>query len=279
MRFTIGLAGVLGFGMSVTAALAQGPGATRGARLLPPQPLEPGDAQLVARGAADASVPPPTPVGRPGAKAAGGPVWINGTSPADGGVRHAAATSGGGSSVRPLTPRDDPAAMRAADKLRNPLSQPQPGGPERKNTATASTPFQGMAPNGQPVYAGPPAYRWYGWGSVTPGANPVAPSGHYPAASANWYSITGATPGAFPVPVSNPSRPAAGMDPPVYVSSPGGRAMMPTVVPQGTTVSHPTSRAPARQPDAPALPPAPVVPPAESVTHSPPAEPARPLTV
>ena len=25
-----------------------------------------------------------------------------------------------------------------------------------------------------PVYAGPPAYRWYGWGSVTPGANPLS---------------------------------------------------------------------------------------------------------
>ncbi len=70
---------------------------------------------------------------------------------------------------------------------------------------------------GTGVYAGPPAYRWYGWGTTTPGANPYAPTGQYPRGSANWYTQTGATPGAFPVPVVNPFRPEPGAEPPAYV--------------------------------------------------------------
>src|SRR5436190_13957 len=71
-------------------------------------------------------------------------------------------------------------------------------------------------PNGAPVFAGPPAYRWYGWGTVTPGANQFAPAGQYPRGSANWYVITGATPGAFPVPVSNPVQNLPGTEPPTW---------------------------------------------------------------
>lgn len=75
---------------------------------------------------------------------------------------------------------------------------------------------QGFAP--PPMYAGPPAYRWYGWGTTTPGANPLAPHGHYPQASANWYAHSGATPGAFPVPPVNPFRPPPGNEPPQYLA-------------------------------------------------------------
>ncbi len=66
-------------------------------------------------------------------------------------------------------------------------------------------PIPGQQPVSQAnrgVYAGPPAYRWYGYGGPTPGANPYAPQGQYPRGSAHWYAQTGATPGAFPVPVS-----------------------------------------------------------------------------
>jgi hypothetical protein len=70
------------------------------------------------------------------------------------------------------------------------------------------------------VYAGPPAYRWYGYGSTTPGANPYAPSGQYPRGSANWYAQTGATPGAFPVPVSAGGEQLARFDPPAYAGPP-----------------------------------------------------------
>jgi hypothetical protein len=65
------------------------------------------------------------------------------------------------------------------------------------------------------VYAGPPAYRWFGWGTTTPGANPHAPNGQSPQASANWYARTGATPGAFPTTTAQPVTPAA-YEPPQY---------------------------------------------------------------
>lgn len=83
------------------------------------------------------------------------------------------------------------------------------------------------------VYAGPPAYRWYGWGTTTPGTNPYAPSGLYPRGSGNWYAQTGATPGAFPVPVSAP-RFTFGSEPPSYVGIPTSppMAVEPIVHPQ-----------------------------------------------
>ena len=93
----------------------------------------------------------------------------------------------------------------------------------------ATAPQQPQAPQG--VYAGPPAYRWYGWGSTTPGANPHSPTGVYPKASANWYSQTGATPGAFPIPVTYPRR-ENGAEPPVYVGGPNPA----NVEPAGRTV-------------------------------------------
>src|SRR5262249_48944571 len=101
-------------------------------------------------------------------------------------------------------------------------NQPQPGAaqPHGRELPTAQTPFRSTSPNGQPVYAGPPAYRWYGWGSVTPGAHPYAPPGYSPKPSANWYSIAGATPGAFPVTVAESPRPAMGMEPPEYTGMP-----------------------------------------------------------
>ena len=81
-------------------------------------------------------------------------------------------------------------------------------------TATANP--QAPRPGTAGVYAGPPAYRWYGWGTTTPGTNPYAPAGQYPRGSGNWYAQTGATPGAFPVPVSAP-RFTFGSEPPSYV--------------------------------------------------------------
>ncbi len=77
-------------------------------------------------------------------------------------------------------------------------------------------PFRGTTPGGRAAYAGNPAYRWYGWGTTTPGANAYAPAGEYPAASAQWYTMSGATPGAFPVPVTNPFRPVPGAGAPAY---------------------------------------------------------------
>jgi hypothetical protein len=80
-------------------------------------------------------------------------------------------------------------------------------------------------PNGaNGVYAGTPAYRWYGYGGPTPGANPNAPNGLYPKGSANWYSQTGATPGAFPLPTTVAQR-APSYEPPTFMTQPAQDSM------------------------------------------------------
>jgi hypothetical protein len=250
MRVRIGIVGVIGFGLSVTVALAQQP--QRRATLLPPQPLEKDELPAVARGAAEGlpTFPDSTPVNRGaprsgagGLSPAGGPGWLSGTA-SDGGVQPAGGIVGAEKqSARPLTPpggqrNERSLVSQGLDKLKNtfgdkapPTGRPgaHPGAPAGADgEPTNPNAFRGTTANGAPVYAGPPAYRWYGWGTVTPGANPLAPTGHYPKASANWYAITGATPGAFPVPVMNPARPAPGTEPPVYVSTPGQRPAPPT---------------------------------------------------
>lgn len=105
-------------------------------------------------------------------------------------------------------------------------------------------PFRGVTPNGRPAYAGNPAFRWYGWGTTTPGANTYAPTGEYPNASSQWYAMSGATPGAFPVPVTNPFRPAPGNGAPTYVVSGPSPTAVPSVPPP-SFVGSPVPTAPA----------------------------------
>jgi hypothetical protein len=240
MRVTVGAMAVLGLAVAVAGAQPPAP-RERAAVLLPPQALPPGEMPLVARGAAE-ELPPSshlasTPVRRPNNPAARapngatGPAWLTGADP---NVLPAAGLGARSAGVRQLSPaagasvsKEPPLASRGLDKIKGvmpggprqgqpPLSQPLTHGGQQPEPPTARTPFRGTAANGAPVYAGPPAYRWYGWGTVTPGANAFAPAGQYPKASANWYAITGATPGAFPVPVMNPARPAPGAEPPSY---------------------------------------------------------------
>jgi len=236
MRATVGILGILG--LSVAVAAAQAPTndrpPQRRAILLPPQAVSPSDFPGIARAAAEElpANPAMTPVVRPTRQAAQtAPEWLSGT---DANVRPASGTNSGQSMVRPLKPRsaaskDDSSLLsQGLEKLKGKSgrgesaerapNQLPPG--VSAVTANANTAFRGTGSNGAPVYAGPPAYRWYGWGSVTPGANPHAPTGQYPPASANWYSITGATPGAFPVTVMHPDRPTSGTEPPVYVAAP-----------------------------------------------------------
>lgn len=92
-----------------------------------------------------------------------------------------------------------------------------PQKPLRKFFESMKTPDTPEAPK---VSAASPAYRWYGYGTVTPGANTFAPAGDYPHGSAQWYSQTGATPGAFPVPTMNPYRAVPGAEPPTYIPPP-----------------------------------------------------------
>jgi hypothetical protein len=100
------------------------------------------------------------------------------------------------------------------------------------------------APSAQGVYAGPPAYRWYGWGTTTPGRNPHAPDGRYPRGSANWYAQTGATPGAFPVTVNTIGEPVVGAEPPAYTGGVNPTmtplVMQPYTNPVPTVVTMPT---------------------------------------
>lgn len=94
----------------------------------------------------------------------------------------------------------------------------------------------------QGVYAGTPAYRWYGYGSPTAGANPYALEGRYPQASDSWFTQTGATPGAFPVPVGGP--PVTPRERPVVVQA------LPQEPPQTLgTYRPPIMRTASEQPD------------------------------
>lgn len=221
----------------------------RGVTLLPPRPLEAHEKPPLARGAMDdlpftappvqkGAYPPPAP--RTTATPAG-PAWLTGVP--DPNVRPAAGIS------RPAanTPRSAaqptdgaPGFMsRGVDKFKSavgmdkpqPRQQPGATGQPKREVPTASSPFQGMGLNGAPVYAGPPAYRWFGYGSVTPGANTLAPNGQYPRPSADWHRLTGATPGAIPVPVSNTGVQAVGgVEPPAY-AQPVVRPQAPTTPP------------------------------------------------
>jgi hypothetical protein len=49
-----------------------------------------------------------------------------------------------------------------------------------------------------PGSAANPAWKWYGYGTPTPGRNPLAPTGAYAGVPGNWYTASGATPGAVP---------------------------------------------------------------------------------
>lgn len=246
MRATVGILTILGLTVTVAVAPAQAPrNATapqRRAILLPPVPLPPSEFPRIARASAEdlSGEPAMTPVVRPtNLSATSGPVWLNGAS-TDPNIRPA----GGVGDYRPgsvlqvagsTRPKDEPSLLsKGYDKLKGAFSSGSKADRNERRpeklpagvaavTPTANTAFRGTTATGAPVYAGPPAYRWYGWGSVTPGANPYAQTGQYPPASANWYSITGATPGAFPVPVSNPLPAGSGTEPPAYVAVPNQR--------------------------------------------------------
>lgn len=74
------------------------------------------------------------------------------------------------------------------------------------------------------TFAAPPAYRWYGWGTTVPGANPYAPGGKSPQGSAGWYSQSRATPGAFPGQVVATAAEVNPASPPAYAHQPSLRA-------------------------------------------------------
>lgn len=138
------------------------------------------------------------------------PSWLAGPTP---------------TAVRPLTGAEQAAASVAPAKkpglvestytgMKSYLAPPAGQAPGRSPTPLPQgmlPPAAQYAPPTTPgVYAGPPAYRWYGYGAVTPGRNPHAPDGVSPRGSPNWYVQSGATPGAFPVTVTASGQTAAG---------------------------------------------------------------------
>jgi hypothetical protein len=125
---------------------------------------------------------------------------------------------------------------RVGQTMPNDLINPNPNG--LPQTRGPLQPFRGTTPGGRAAYAGNPAYRWYGWGTTTPGANSYAPAGEYPTASAQWYTMSGATPGAFPVPVTFPFRPAPGAGAPAYAVN-AAPAPVPSVPPPSAIVTGP----------------------------------------
>ena len=234
----------------------------RAAILLPPRPLEASEPGPVARAAIDDNLPlATTPVTR--SQKPTGPAWlydsnvVPASGPAAMGQPSRVQPAGNPAVLPPGTqaqPQPSPIS-RGFDRVKGfvtgdrqePRAFPADGQPPAPNA-----PLRGTAPNGAPVYAGPPAWRWYGYGTVTPGANPLAPTGQYPKASANWYAVTAATPGAVPVPVMNPLRPTPGSEPPVYMPEPAARShTTPAPVTQPTT--HPVVH-PVTQPAPPAAP-------------------------
>ena len=126
--------------------------------------------------------------------------------------------------VRPLTGAEQAAAASVAPVKKPSLADSTfsgvkgflSPGPTPGQVPTPTPLPQGMQPPAAQsaaspgVYAGPPAYRWYGYGAVTPGRNPHAPEGVSPRGSPNWYAQSGATPGAFPVTVTANGQIASG---------------------------------------------------------------------
>ncbi|WP_162656134.1 hypothetical protein [Tuwongella immobilis] len=79
---------------------------------------------------------------------------------------------------------------------------PPTGAPMPRSLAAAESPMGlpgASMPGGPTMVSNKPAYRWYGYGAPTPGANPYAPTGVYSPPPTDWFSKSGATPGAIPV--------------------------------------------------------------------------------
>lgn len=226
----------LAFGVIRTA-----PGQTPAAILKPARPGDEPAGRLVVRGASPGTLPnfaalktnPPSSPAKTNA-----PQWLNGPSPypppltQKGSITLPALTPTSSSVVQPPQSKKS-FVSRSWDDVKEFFGGPSPTtvAPYRAPTpVTRAQPVTRVAPQPTPVpptnpgvYAGPPAYRWYGWGSTTPGANPYAPTGHSPRGSATWYAESGATPGAFPVPVMNPTRPNPSTTSPVYTGRNGVR--------------------------------------------------------
>jgi hypothetical protein len=109
--------------------------------------------------------------------------------------------------------------------------------------------------------SGGPAWKWYGYGTPTPGRNPLAPNGTYPAVPASWHQTSGTTPGAIPtgpaakglvpdpLPLPLP-RPMPGPASSIAVAPPDS-PIAPAIPTESTNWKPATIRMPSANPDAP----------------------------
>ncbi len=271
-RFTIRSLAVGLLGLSAGASFAQAPSPS--AKLLPPQPVTPAGGAMVSRAAApdftafdpnkpmapsflppapkpDSDAPRPlinwwTPPAQPQAPAARPtpPPLPTPMAPVPATAESKSFIGEAWTGVKELVvgkpSPNQPVFARPSDP---PATRPVSPTP----TTTANT----------GVYAGPPAYRWYGWGTTTPGANPYAPTGQSPNGSASWYAQTGATPGAFPAPPPS-RREAQGWEPPAYARVPATSVEAVNVAATSPVENWPVAPLPA--PSMPSAMPSPVIP-------------------
>ncbi len=87
-----------------------------------------------------------------------------------------------------ITPWYDPAGM--IRKVGNVFSTDTP-----VNMPAVGAPVDGIM---RPAGDGGPAWKWYGYGTVTPNQNPHAPQGIYQPVPHDWHTQGGTTPGAVP---------------------------------------------------------------------------------
>ncbi|MDW8243500.1 MAG: hypothetical protein RMJ88_09845 [Thermogemmata sp.] len=209
-----GITTLLGTPLQTAGAPPVSPG--RSAQLLPPLAAGGPEAAEVAVARAQAEPLPSlgmTPVRRNGSAVAPAtsPSWLSGTAPPETILPAAAALPARPASTRSGTP-DSPSRRTAPlfesllpAQSTNASSSAAASPAASGSSAHAAMPFRGATAQGTVVYAGPPAYRWYGYGAASPPAFLVHSQGQYPRASTDWYHITGATAGAFPVPITAPA--------------------------------------------------------------------------
>lgn len=95
-----------------------------------------------------------------------------------------------------VTPWYDPAGLirKVGDVFTSdaPVNVPTPAG----KPMSVGTPVDAMMV--RPPGDGGPAWKWYGYGTVTPNQNPHAPQGVYRPITPDWHAQSGTTPGAVP---------------------------------------------------------------------------------
>jgi hypothetical protein len=104
----------------------------------------------------------------------------------------------------------------------------------------------------EPGTTATPAWKWYGYGTPTPGRNPFAPNGTYPAVPATWYTTSGTTPGAIPKGLhgDQPYVPGVIPDPLPLPKMPPGPGSSIAITPPGDSVDWKSAPATIRPPTA-----------------------------